>query len=114
MVLCSSHVSDHASLWATQYEVQLLDMVFTNAVQELEQAGIKPLACLPERTDAGLVDVEAASILSQLTCGSSTSPMHLVLLELRLETVLGAMAVISMHIVMQITGRLDCFMRRLT
>lgn len=51
-------------------------------LQELEQAGIKPLplAHLPETADAEHGNRDSACMLTQLTYDSSTLPAHLVLL----------------------------------
>ena len=68
-------------------------------MQELEQAGIKPvpLAHLTETADAEHVDGDSAFMLTQLTCDSSTLPAHLVLLAcLCLQTV-DAMPPIAMN-----------------
>lgn len=72
-------------LWAARSEVHLLHMLVTHAAQELEQAGVKPQIYVPDTTDADLVDVEAAPMLTQLVCDTSTTPMHLVLLESHLK-----------------------------
>lgn len=51
-----------------------------NALQELQQAGLKPLTYPSDTMNADHVDAEEASMLRQLTCDSSATLMRLVLL----------------------------------
>ena len=61
--------------------MKLLVSPILTALQELEQAGIKPVH-LSGTADADHVDTHTAFMLTQLGSHSCTAPPHLVLLEL--------------------------------